>query len=670
MGFAPSVTAQPVTDFSTEATTSPQARTAQVDGTAFDVAEFGPFTDIVVERGLMLNDWSYLRVNDTVTVTTNETTFSKFTYTLTGDVYDHVNYVEITANGTELDYEVTEDNTTGLVTFEVGIPEVLADGEPHSFTVFLGAQDLISRKAETLGAAGLPFRFEGVNFYPWFDFPITDLSVKAGIRSVSSGSNDYNMETALPQEGDIQGTFEKGTGIEGEEAYGNYTITGLPDFNYNTLTTYGYNMAALDDREFIPAYRAELEDELTQPVRFDYYTQNPPIEYTNVKSRIEVDLFGTTHYTEQITVKHMGVEGQNLGGPSETLTYRLFVNSPGIKSASAYDDFTNLSKTTLSPWVQGGNDYAANLSIIKVSPRYAVAAQTSYTFEVQYEIRNMYRLSETGGFFSPSWSLNTSMLSMFNWTVRDLQVDVVFPYWSSIKMPDTLWGQPVSKDNLVYTGGFLGMQKPTIRMQFTNVSTYQNTMEVIEFSQPPVIGPFWEAFLFTIFFLLVGLVLILLRSASLSVGQAVTTERREEHIPFDKIREFVRHYEEKTALRKRLEELKKRKKNMKKVEFDKQRQTLENKQIEVDQQLVKTMTSLSEEGARYRDAIQNLELAEQERELALSNLRDLEQKKKQKRIRPEVYNRSRETHSKALRRANSRIERVLVELRSLLTERR
>ena len=63
-------------------------------------------------------------------------------------------------------------------------------------------------------------------------------------------------------------------------------------------------------------------------------------------------------------------------------------------------------------------------------------------------------------------------------------------------------------------------------------------------------------------------------------------------------------------------------------------------------------------------------MAETEREDYLKNLNDLDKKKRQQRLRPEIYSRMKDDYTKRLKKVNSTIDHVLIDLRGLLTERK
>ena len=66
--------------------------------------------------------------------------------------------------------------------------------------------------------------------------------------------------------------------------------------------------------------------------------------------------------------------------------------------------------------------------------------------------------------------------------------------------------------------------------------------------------------------------------------------------------------------------------------------------------------------------MRSIEVAEASREDYLQNLESLEKKKAQGRIGKDAYNKLKIDYDKKLRKANNDIDKVLIELRNLLTK--
>ena len=93
----------------------------------------------------------------------------------------------------------------------------------------------------------------------------------------------------------------------------------------------------------------------------------------------------------------------------------------------------------------------------------------------------------------------------------------------------------------------------------------------------PVVGWFVEPSVFMFFFFILGLVYVTIRVLTLRLSPVVSSEPSKEEIPYDLIEGFVRFYQEKTALRTRMNNLELKRAQIKKADFDKQKQTLDTK---------------------------------------------------------------------------------------------
>ena len=314
-----------------------------------------------------------------------------------------------------------------------------------------------------------------------------------------------------------------------------------------------------------------------------------------------------------------------------------------------------------------------NSTQIQIKSRSNVLAGSAYTYDLQYSVKADAYLNQTSGFFSPGYRVILPAMSMFNWTNREVNLKIIFPALSTIKMPDTLYGIKQqdfkAKGVKLSSTGLLGLGAVVLTVQLHNFSMYDNNAAVFEMSMPPVVGPFYQIFYNAYIFFLFGLLIIIVRIATQKFSYMVEAPSQvESQIPFELMRDFVTAYEEKTALRSRLADLEKKKKNLRKVEFEQRAQTLKNKQNANDKKLISITAELSKVSAVYREAIKNLELAEAERDQILDQIASLDEKKKQSRIRPEIYNKLKNEQNNRLNKAITRIERTLNELRSLLRE--
>ncbi|MHA1206668.1 MAG: hypothetical protein ACTSSO_03745, partial [Candidatus Hodarchaeales archaeon] len=171
----------------------------------------------------------------------------------------------------------------------------------------------------------------------------------------------------------------------------------------------------------------------------------------------------------------------------------------------------------------------------------------------------------------------------------------------------------------------------------------------------------------SVFFLAIGIIYAVMRNFTFGIK---TKKFSLDEIPLDLIKNFVKSYEEKTALREQLLRLdrKRKSKNITAREYEQTKIILRNQQRGNDRTLVSVSQKLSDEGTRFRVSMRSIEVAEASREDYLMNIESLERKKTQGRIGKEAYARLKIDYDKKLRKSNNSIDKVLIELRTLLTK--
>jgi hypothetical protein len=172
--------------------------------------------------------------------------------------------------------------------------------------------------------------------------------------------------------------------------------------------------------------------------------------------------------------------------------------------------------------------------------------------------------------------------------------------------------------------------------------------------------------IFSFGFFLLGLAYIGVRS--IRIGGEAYTEVKE--IPYELIENYVRTYEEKTAIRERIRRLDRQRKTGKATdrEYQKAKRILQNKLTDIDRNLVDSTRTLAKKGRAYEAFTHSIEVAEAEREDVLANLERLEKRKTAGRIGKDAYRRLKNNYERRLKKANNTVDRVLIELRSLIPE--
>ena len=629
----------------------------------FQPATFGNGTSINVTRNILVNEYKYTTVQDSVAISTNESAFNAFTYTIPLDLYYKIDYLTLSVNGSNsnhgLEKSINLTNTSAVITYILTQTATTMNG---NFSIVMGINDLVINSQST--NSSYPFMFSGINFLPFFNFPMTKFTGTEGVYSIDPSTSIANKTGdfyPLASDLGVKTTVGQTTSTTTITSIQYGTFNALSTFNYTTLKQKYQNRGV---GNYIPAYEDQYSNNLTFPASFNYMVKVAPLEYTHAAVTIQFDEWGYVTYEEVVTLVNEGVQGQYIGGTASTVP--VYVHSNEIKSISVYDQFSNLTKTT-SQLTTFSAGYPANLTLITIATRSNIRPGATYTYDLRYTIPAKQFVNETSGFFSPAYNVSIPAMSLFNWTNRKVDLTVIFPAFSSVKLPSTLWGRQVSSKNI--SNGFLGLGRVVLKMQLDNFSYLDNNFETFQITMPPVIGPFYQLFYNSFIFFMAGLLIIVVRVFIQKFSHIVEVPTQaDSQIPFDLMRDFVTAYEEKTALRSRLADLEKKKKNLRKVDYEQRTQTLKNKQRANDKKLIGITAELAQVSAVYRESIKNLELAEVERDQILAQIADLDNKKKQSRIRPEIYNKLKNEQNNRLNKAITRIERVLNELRSLLRE--
>ena len=261
----------------------------------------------------------------------------------------------------------------------------------------------------------------------------------------------------------------------------------------------------------------------------------------------------------------------------------------------------------------------------------------------------------------------------FNWTIQEFELDILFPFGSTISQEKIENTTHVSSSRLpvsvsgVQQKEFLGLfNKRGYRFIYEEFTPLSNHPITIDFGMSPFY-PIFSPFSFGLFFLSIGIIYTLIRN--LSFGYKSKKFDLEE-IPLDLIKRFVKVYEEKTAIREQLLRLNRKRKTKKLSarEFEQTRIILKNQQQQNDRLIVTVSRQLGEVNPRYRISMRSIEVAEASREDYLQNIESLEKKKAQGRIGKEAYTKLKIDYDKKLRKANNDIDKVLIELRNLLTK--
>jgi hypothetical protein len=523
---------------------------------------------------------------------------------------------------------------------------------------------IISEDEAILDDTIFPYQFN-LSFIPLISLPITN----------------YDLEWAIDKDDAIEANIENGSIFPTENQYTGYStvndygfemkdITELASVNRNLLNSseYGnYNLTKLQNRRFIPAYISNLQENLTSFLTFNYFHNGGiKLEFSKLTTTVTVTEWGIMITDHEFTILNNGLKSgdvlsTDLGGP----TFPQFTIKLPEKSYdfNIFDKYGNVSTQTRV-------DTVANLKNLEITPRIQIEQGAEYNLSLSYREKTKDIAKDIGG---GRVELQIPLSMNFDWLVKSFEFSLLLPWGSDYNNQNILdiIENTTSRSSLsisqVGNRGLLGLfNKNGPKVIFNEFTPLNNNKVTITFG----LSPFYllqTPLSICILIFVIGFSYTIIRNISFGFKRKTTSL---EEIPLDLIKDFVKTYEEKTAIREQMLRLdrKRKSKNISSREYEKTKTLLKNRQQHADQSIVTASKKLGEEGPRYRVSMRSIEVAEASREDILKNIDSLERKKNQGRIGKEAYAKLKMSYNKQLRKSNNEIDKVLIDLRSLLTK--
>ncbi|MCK4895300.1 MAG: hypothetical protein KAS47_00720 [Candidatus Heimdallarchaeota archaeon] len=272
---------------------------------------------------------------------------------------------------------------------------------------------------------------------------------------------------------------------------------------------------------------------------------------------------------------------------------------------------------------------------------------------------------------SSSYKLTLSPSSILNWTIDNLNLEIILPKGAVYK--EIVYGNTDPYQDMIidYSKFFdftaLGTKR-VVGLQFTNFSGSDNASIIIKYTYTGfnmIITFFWQ-------FMAVGIIFSIylgLRWSTKRIGGLSEVEKEKAFIPTDEIEEFVKQYEEVLSIRERLRQTKAKiaSKKMKAKEGKELRAKLEKRLRSEEETLKASKISLSALGGRYKESVQKIEIAERKLYEERRNLRALQQEYRTKKsMTKESYVKLFRERQQTIERLKNEINGQLVTLRLLL----
>jgi hypothetical protein len=624
-----------------------------------------------VTRTIVANQYGYTSETIDIELRNNGSKpIDAFNLTLPLMEYTDTKYFHVfSGNDTETEFtewhqiDTDNDSVTFVVTFpEIGITQTsvitIRMDHPHAITYDTDAK---------LEEATFPYTFN-LSFIPMISLPITGYHIEWFVGQDEAGlfhSVSIDNETVTPDPTTL-------TGILTNDNIGIHiaNVTGLTTIDRTVLNTskYGnYNLTRLADLKFIPAYQPNLKANFTTYyLSFDYSQQvYTNIEFSSLTTKIIVTEWGWTTTQHEITIRNIGIQSGStlrtaLG--SDTFPSINFYLPDTAEKIGFHDKYGNIS-------IASATGSTGGKKVIEINPRVEIEKGEVYLLQLSYRERTSDIASDLG---NGRIQLHLPLTLANNWTIHQFEFSLLLPFGSTFNLDEAVniteqkTLRSVLESSTITEREFLGLfDRIGIHLMYEELTPL--SIHYIDFiaGLAPVY-PFYQPLSIFLFLLVLGIVYTLVRNVSFGISPRRVLL---DEIPLDLIRNFVKNYEEKTAVRAQILRLDKRRKT-KKIsarEYEKTRTLLNNRLEQADRTIVSVSRKLADESRRYRIVMRTIEVAEANREDILLNIDSLERKKTQGRIGKEAYAKLKLSYDKQLQSANNEIDKVLIELRALLT---
>ena len=303
-----------------------------------------------------------------------------------------------------------------------------------------------------------------------------------------------------------------------------------------------------------------------------------------------------------------------------------------------------------------------------IFPRSPLFHGDELTFTIKYKVPLDTFLSREQS--TTNYKLRLSPCSIINWTVDELKLDIILPKGAVYRSYNYFSPDPYQEFSLGYDRNFdfssLGFKR--ILHFSTNVfSGSDNSPIEVLFTYNRV--NLWITYFYQI--ITVGIIFAIYLGIRYSAKAAkdIVGEEEKEFIPVEEIEEFVKQYEEVLAIRERLRETRAKIASKKlKAKQGKEIQTQLQKRLRSEEEALKqTKQNLIQQGGRYKESVQKVEIAERKLIEERRNLRALQQEYREKKsMTKESYIKLFRERQQTIEKLKNEINGILVTLRMLL----
>ncbi len=461
-------------------------------------------------------------------------------------------------------------------------------------------------------------------------------------------------------------------------------------FNGNSTGNYAYGEKTLSYLGFVyddfDPYQGLTKDVDYAIIVFDSFSSQEsggrvvvPNIYENIQRKVRFDPYGRVYVTETFTVLHTGApvdltrqvytEQYGLGGAV------LFIENDAVIT-DVFDQFGKLNlrernESNGYPTVQSAR--IEGFKALTVNFRTTIFGGETYTFTVTYR----YEAGRIISFEGNEYTLNTSLSSLFNSTVKNMEVVYQLPEGATfLDQNYSPKSQKSSMDVDITTGRytFSLFRHVEVVYQGTNLLPTDNVKFELKFrySRVFVLTSIINYFVWSI--ILMGGILALgigIQSIQNKIrvkDLEVVEETASENIPIAELEEFYNVFTEVRTTMDRLHDLtqKYRKGKVSRKQYDSTIATLRRKLKPLNQRLDKAVRVAQELPQKYRKLVDEIMLAHQRLADTRSAVDQNDKKYLRKEIPKDTYLRLSKEYTDQLNELEGTINRNLTEITRLI----
>ena len=643
----------------------------QINGAAQEIPDtFFPFNgnaSVTLKRSVEISDFGIVLVNDSFHIMNNLTgsaLFNTLNVTFASELFDpqtlftfaggQFNISSSDQNVTDISYQMMPPRNNGLTDIRIFFPSVdsgflnVSKNDELQFYVMFAFDERIEVRSENT---------EQIFTFNWTLTPVVPFNAtfEEEIKIPSLGSlNNETVVFNLPKENQTLVFNKNYTTTSISLKIANVSLADLVPFSGTNNITYANNTYAN------VTYGNLTAIDIIPRVQFEYSSIRPMATCLETERTVRIVPWGSLLITERLLFQVNGAE--IIGTPIRGLEKVKLTIPQNTSQMVGYDALGNL---TLDESTTKGN-----YSSVEITFRNILRGTSSYEFYFSYKLplEEHITVDEDEGLLT----VELPVANGFNWTIRELTEQIILPEGGTFILPEntSTFAIEGTSDKQVHLtlseigeesgfGRLVKREKMTLTAQ--NLFEYHYGKFTFVYRTNPIallqIPLTISALLFILGFVYIGM-----HRIRIVVTPARAPERE---IPIKLLEAFVVAFNDKTALEERLRRLDERlrRRRITRTTFQHEKRVLDRELRETENKVNTLKTQLRNEGRRYRDRIDELEVNETEKATILTSVTELADRRRKGRISKEVFERLQREYKRRIQRTANQIDKILVEFR-------